>query len=223
MESLTLDIRTGTPCIVEPQGVGERFKSVFVGWESGRFCILRPPNSPALLETLYGEKPCIVRYLDCQGVLCGFRTEVQALVNRPHRLLFLDYPESVETLSVRKENRVDCFLPAAVVAGDASLSGHIVNISAGGFRFSKREEMGDKGFKTLEGKPVQCKFTLIDEPVRELELNGEVRSVSFVEGKVILKGEFINLGNEVHNTLDTFVSEVAEHLHLSCNLDGNPA
>lgn len=220
MESLALDIRTGTPCIVEPQGVGQRFKTVFVGWMPARFCMVRPPNDQTLLDNLYAEKPCIVRYLDCNGVLCGFRTQVQALIHRPHRLLFLDYPETVETLTVRKEDRVDCFLPAILQAEDVALAGHIVNISAGGFRFSKREETGDKGMKQFEGKRIQCKFSLIDEPVREFDVTGEVKGVAFVEGKAVLKAAFVDLDNEVHDTLDRYVHEVSDHLDVTCDLNG---
>ncbi len=222
MESVVLEIRTGTPCIVEPQGIGERFKSVFIGLETGRYCIIKPPTGQSLLEHLYAEKPCIVRFLDCNGVLCGFRTQVQALVQRPHKLLFLDYPEALETLSVRKENRVDCFLPAFIEVKGATLSGHIVNLSAGGFRFSKREETGDRGFKGLEGDRIECKFSLIDEPVREFNLQGEVKGVGFVDGKTVIKAEFVDLDGEVHTALDQFVAEVSEHLNPSCDIDGAP-
>ena len=221
MEPVLLDIRTGMPCIVEPQGVGERFKSTFVGWEAGRYCVVKPPAGASLLEQLYAEKPCIVRYLDCQGVLCGFRTMVQTMISRPYRLLFLDYPEALETLSVRRDNRVDCFLPAVITSGEVSLPGHIVNLSAGGFRFSRREELGDKGLKSLENAVVQCRFSIVDDPVREFTLEGEIKSVAFVEGKVVCKGEFINVDNAVHHALDRFVSEVSEHINLHCDMGGN--
>ena len=219
MDPVYLDIPNGAPCIVEPVGLGERFKSVFLGWEEGRYCILKPPVLATQLEQLVPEKPCIVRYLDCKGVLRGFRTEVQALANRPHRLLFIDYPRIVESLSVRKQDRVDCFLPARLTLDQAEVSGHIVNISAGGFRFSKREETGDRGLADLEEMPITCAFSVIGDPVRDYEVQGEVRQVAFQDHKVIVKAEFSNLDSQVRTALEQFVAEVSDHLNPACSAD----
>jgi len=100
-EGSALGVVIGTKMLVEPAGMGDRFKSEFVGMVRGGFIIVRVPRIPGINEFLYVEKKVTVRYVH-GGNVYGFESEVLMNQSGPFRLLFLRYPDTVEILNLRR-------------------------------------------------------------------------------------------------------------------------
>jgi hypothetical protein len=81
-----------------------------------------------------------------QSAVSGYQTTVRGVIDAPVRLYVIAYPERVETVNLRKSERLKVFLPANVRAqvGSAATSdvvlvnGMLLDISAGGCCFSSK-------------------------------------------------------------------------------------
>lgn len=162
----TLSLPLGTVVMVEPAGLGQRFKTDMVGMERGRYLILRIPRIPGVTEHLYPEKAVTLRFVH-EGHIFGFSSEVVWVMNAPFKLLFLRYPDEVEILNLRGCQRVDCFLPTAIKFREDWLQGVILNLSCGGCQ------------AVVEGKPgLELPAVAVDDPVvLEFRLVGSEQSI----------------------------------------------
>ena len=215
----SLIFQVGTPALVEPLGMGPRFRSRVVGWETGRYLIVKLPPRPEEREHLYLEKRVIVRYLDCSGQIYGFETMVRGLMYKPEKLLFLDYPTQTEILSLRKENRADCFLPAKASLGDMVLEGHILNISKSGCALALPDP--DQAFAQAapQGTVFRCEFTLATSPPASHTLEATVQATSRENDKTVLGVAFQDPPPELTEQIEAYVREILEYFSPACKAE----
>ncbi len=211
----SMSVNVGDIALVEPQGVGERFKTGFVGWEAGRCVILRLPSKLELRDHLYSGKLVIVRYLSCTGEVCGFECAIQGLSYKPQPLLFLDYPDFVEVFSLRKENRVDCFLPASLVIGEERLGGHILNLSNGGCRIGLPHEAVEQ-LGIVPDTEMECEFQILGRHNGPEKLKGAIRTVTVDKGKAFLGMQFQDVPDSLQEQIREYVVEVNTYLGDAC-------
>ncbi len=213
-----LAVNVGDMALVEPQGVGERFKSIFLGWDSGRCVILRLPAKLELRDHLYSGKPVIVRFLNCAGEVCGFESLIQGITYKPQQLLLLDYPEYVEVFSLRKENRVDCFLPATLLLDEHALDAHILNISTGGCRLGLQQDTA-RNHPFTPDQNLRCEFQMLGFAENPHTFSGVVRTVSMAKDKCFLGLEFLDMPEQVQQHIHQYVMNVSEYLGDVCVSD----
>ncbi|QLA17597.1 flagellar brake domain-containing protein [Desulfolutivibrio sulfoxidireducens] len=132
LDSEDMHVVIGSKAIVEPQGVGERFVSKFIGWSAKKYLILHLPSHLALLEHLYNEKKLIIRYISCDGKVCGFETKVQGLIFTPQKVLFVDFPEKIVAHGIRSRKRMNVFLGGEISFNNIKYHCYILNLSSTG-------------------------------------------------------------------------------------------
>lgn len=211
-----IDVQIGDTCLIEPQGLGERFKTVFIGWEKGRYIILKLPSKLELREHLFAGKSIIVRYLSCAGEVSGFASEIQGVNYKPQHLFFTDYPAKIEIFSLRKESRVDCFLPATIVVqGEKRLSASILNISKGGCRMgvSKADLMGH--VFTVD-QTFLCEFLILGQSGMPNSFMGQVRTISKEADKIFLGVQFQDVSETLKRQIEGYVTSVGNYLGGTC-------
>ena len=93
---------------------------------------------PLLLDIwkkLYKKNHVIIRYVH-GGNIYGFRTTLIGLIREPVRLVVLAYPDLVESMNLRKEERFPCMLPVilkeAARMNDEEYHGVVSDLSTGG-------------------------------------------------------------------------------------------
>jgi c-di-GMP-binding flagellar brake protein YcgR len=219
MRGADLDVPVGANGILEPQGVGQRFKTTFVGWEEGKFVVVRLPAKLDLRDTLYTGKPVIVRFMNCGGQICGFESAIQTSIVTPHRLLFLDFPTTIEFLSMRKENRVDCFLPAILHRADDVMEGRLLNISKGGCRFVTHQERV-KQHPPLELEAlVDCEFKILGQEDAMYLVKASVKKIHEEKGLANVGLQFAEAPEDMQQRIDEYVAEAITILGPSCRID----
>jgi len=212
----SIDVHIGDMAMVEPQGVGERFKTGFVGWEMGRFVIFRLPSRLDLREYLYTGKLVIVRYLTCGGEVCGFESEVQGVNYKPQHLFFVDYPEKVEVFNLRKENRVDTFLPATlIISDDVTMRGSILNISKGGARIGISRKDYDAHPFSIDQQFV-CNFQMLGQEAGESTFLAVVRTIIEEYDKAFLGVEFKEVADSLLQRIEEYVKTFSEYRGNVC-------
>lgn len=205
-----LVLSLGTVVVVEPAGMGQRFKTEFVGMERDRYLILRIPRIPGVTEHLFPEKAVTVRFVH-EGHIFGFGSEVLWLMNAPFRLLFLRYPEEVEVLNLRGCQRVDCFLPSAIKIGEDWLQGVIVNISCGGCQ-AVVEERRSKPLPQLgvdDGLMLEFRLPGSEQ---NLLVGGQAKNINMSERRLYLGVKYDVLPDYTLDLLQRYVDSVADYL-----------
>lgn len=210
----------GDSAILEPQGVGDRFKSRFLGWDKGRFVALSVPAAKIdLREFLYAGKPVIVRFIDNTGRICGFQSKIQASIYSPYSMLFLDYPDVVEMLSLRNADRVDCLIPAQVTVKETTVDSTLVNISEGGCLVSLAKDAFSQTQSLYPGLAIRSEFKILVSSDEIHRLDGVIKKVGEAENKMLLAVEFKQISEEIAHQIGSYVDQVVEHLgHTATSL-----
>ncbi len=140
-----IQIDIGTTLNLQIHGLDYKLKTPLIGHLRPKFFLTTIPSTPEiernqLVRHLYVGNLIIIRYLQ-SGAVMGFQTNILNVSYSPFPLLFLDYPEKVEAVSLRKHRRIDCLFPVAVALGTRTCTGMLTNLSAGGccLKFQRKD------------------------------------------------------------------------------------
>jgi len=110
---ITLEIRDGL-----------ELKTSLVGMEQDLCLIVRTPTTTDTVHPFLPDTEIICRYLH-SGFVYGFRSRVLHQMTDPFGFLFLSYPKSAESVSLRHDPRVDSFsLRTLSLGAETSRSHH---------------------------------------------------------------------------------------------------
>lgn len=135
VEGRTLNIGIGTRIQFQFGKKGQEFKvaGVMVGMVPDEFLIIRVPAIPGILSRLNEEISIVARYVYA-GNVYGFSSTMLTCIHRPALLVFLAYPATVETINLRKNERIECRFPVMLKTDPGGYKAVIVDISLGGCR-----------------------------------------------------------------------------------------
>ncbi|MEJ2033061.1 MAG: flagellar brake protein [Deltaproteobacteria bacterium] len=189
----------------------KQFWCTFIGLEKERAILIRLDRELAALA-VPGNR-VIVKYI-IENLVFGFMTTVIGTVSKPLPLLFLDYPQSVEKLDLRRENRAICFLPVTICWEGEEYQGRILDISSGGCRVAT-DIMAALRLADLEvSELVSCKFDL--EAPKEIHVKSVVRSISQNDDKLCIGIEFIELPKDIAHQIEIYALNINK-LRISCS------
>jgi hypothetical protein len=213
--AVCLDIEVGGSVLVEIEGLRRSFKSRFVGWDCGRFVLMTFPSRPEIRDHLYQDRGLILRYLHKDGVLRGFHSTVDAVLFKPERLLFARYPTSVESLSLRKEDRVNCFVRARVApaAGGAETAGLLLNISRSGCRLALGAQPPAPHPQHVVGQALTLTSRFFGLP-EERRVPVSVRALHLEPGRLSLGLLFDALPEDIVREIDAYTQDIRTTLGL---------
>ena len=129
-----LTIALGSDLNMQIEGMEEKFKSILIGIEAPTYLLVRMQIPSKFRSQIDRGTNFIVRYLYL-GDVYGFRTKSLGSVSKPYKITFLSYPEKVESLNIRKAQRVSCLIPATLEIKKSQLRGVVLEISKSGCRF----------------------------------------------------------------------------------------
>jgi len=207
-----LSLALGTKMLVEPVGVGEQFKTHLVGMERGQYLIVRFPPIPGVREHLHLEKPVKVRYVH-EGNLYGFLSEVRMVVAARYKLLFLDYPVTVEILNLRQCRRMDCYLPVTVNLNENWCDGLILNISGGGCQVAVETKDKERLPNVTVDDEVTLDFKMpYTDKVMHIIIGGKAKNVHIQSDRICMGVEYDEFSDEHRDSIERYVQHVTEYL-----------
>ncbi|NLA74890.1 MAG: flagellar brake protein, partial [Deltaproteobacteria bacterium] len=124
----------GSELTMQIEGMEEKFRSILVGVESPVYLMVRMQIPTRFRNQIDKGTMFFVRYLYL-GNVYGFKTKAIGAVDKPYKITFLSYPETVESLNIRKARRVSCFMPATIEIDKRQIRGLVMEISRSGIRF----------------------------------------------------------------------------------------
>lgn len=107
---------------------------VCLGVSTGQFILTQTPIAPDIDQKLTPGNPVVVRFVE-SGKVCGFKSRIRQTITTPFRLVFFDYPDSLELLNLRASKRVPIFIDASIEVSGKYYEGSIRNLSEGGCYF----------------------------------------------------------------------------------------
>ena len=123
MDKEKFAIGLGSELNIQIEGKKERFKAILIGMEAPLYLMVRLQIPSSFRNQISEGTIFIVRYLYF-GNVYGFRTKSLGSIESPYRISFLLYPDNVESLNIRKSQRVNCFIPAEITIKEEKLNGH---------------------------------------------------------------------------------------------------
>jgi len=206
MPGKALDIQFSHP-------VSLRIKTLLVGFEIGKYIILKHPE-PNRVESyndvLVDGNVVIVRYLieGTQGQCCAFKSTIRHISKHPQKLIFIDFPQKIENRELRLHQRFMTHLPASILSlantelTQTKLHGIISDISAKGCGFSfKSDNSKLKVNKTSVN--VQISFS----GGKEILIPAKVCNSRYEKGKIFVGIQFIDADKEVKQVLEHLLIE----------------
>ncbi len=130
-KSQRLFIELGTSLLLEPDGQENKISCELIGMQVGEYLIVRLAADHIMFNSGNKDTVLTVKYL-CSGDVFGFRSRPIRSIDDPDSLLFLEYPDMVDSCNVRGNERVDCFLPVQVVIGETTIDATVVNMNIDG-------------------------------------------------------------------------------------------
>ncbi len=192
-----------------------RFKTPLIGYELGKYIILKHPD-PARAnnyrDVLVEGNVMIVRYLmeGSHGQCFAFRTTIRAVTLIPEKFIILHYPHNIENRELRMQQRITTHLPAKIMSVEtkegvdsSAITGVIADISSKGCGFV---------FKTSNDKVKVNERDIIvsiNLPDEKVEIMARVRNSRYENGKVNVGIQFLDEDKQVR--------QVLEHLFIEQN------
>lgn len=196
--SQRLFIELGTPLRIEVRKKTEFLSSKLIGMKVGAYLIVNLPGVDSQPVALEKDEPVQVKYIS-QDDIFSFSSRVLMVLDAPDNLVFLQYPDRVESCNIRTHSRVECFLPIHVRTDDHQDAGVITNISAKGCMC-----MVDyfRSWENISGKGIELLLSYANSDT--LVIPGQIRSVQVI-------GEQMKLGIRF-DAVDSFLQSVLETL-----------
>lgn len=120
--------------------VNQKYDVKVVGMEEFGY-IIAQARLPQDVATRLSQNNQVVGQVIVDGVAYGFRSQVTNRVTRPAPLLFLSYPDSVERIVLRSDERIRVSLPAQIHGKFGDHQVMIVDMTNSGCRITARADM----------------------------------------------------------------------------------
>lgn len=204
-------IPIGTEVIIKPVNRDIRSSTVFLGMEVNKFLLLRLP-SLNFRQQLAGSNEVTVRFRNGSQIY-GFNAQIINITTSPYGLLFLEYPESIEILNLRKDERAYCFLPTTVYWEGADAQGRITDISKSGSKIILDIKRDDTMANISMNAEIFCQFHL-EGLEHDLYTKGLVRNADTSGRKLVLGVQFIEPEEITLNNISQYVANVQAYLDV---------
>jgi len=186
-----------------------RISCELIGIDEGKYLIVKMPPLHTMenVSNLMAKGTEIaVKYM-YKGTMFGFKSQVIELIHNPFKLVFMKYPEEIESLDFRGNERVVCFLPANVKIAENIIEGGITDISRAGCLFVIEAPEHEDRINLLElNNEIKIGFYL-PGIAGELCIDSKQRSVKKDDDGTSLGVEFVNMDSSVQEKLFGFLSK----------------
>ncbi len=210
MSGDTLVVEFGQRMMVELLGYGQRLWGEVVAVRRGKFIALHIPDLFKYKKDVVNESMVAVRGMVAGSSMYGFRTAIMGIMEYPEQLLFLTFPAKYESLNLRKEERVGCFISAALVFGGEEHAGAVVNLSQGGAMVSVTLVEGAPLAGVQKDEQIFIVFTLQENGYTAC-VRCIVRSVENSSGVIRLGLQFKTFVGQSASAVQEYVMEAKQY------------
>ena len=185
------------------EGANKRLSSELIGIDDGKYLIVKMPplhTMENVSNLLTKGNEITVKYM-YKGTMFGFQSPIIDLIHNPFKLVFIKYPEKIESYDVRGNKRVECFLPANVKIAEHIIEGSITDISRAGCLFAIETHEHEDRINLLELKNEIRMGFYLPGIEKELSIDAKQRSVKKDTDNTSIGIEFVKMDSSVQTKL----------------------
>ena len=198
--SQRLFIELGTALLLE---TGKKaLSSKLIGMKVGAYLIVDVSGAEPEMAALQSGEKIQVRYVN-QDDIFHFSSRILMTLDQLDNLIFLHYPDKVESCNIRSHKRVDCFMQIHVKSDGRRDPAVITNISAKGCLCSMDRF---PSWENINGQKIELLFPYGDREL--LTLSGEVKSTQIQGTQIKLGVQFIEMEGYPQSVLSTLVPAI---------------
>jgi c-di-GMP-binding flagellar brake protein YcgR len=202
-----LGVEWGMPLMIRFKGFNESHKGTLVGMDRGHYLICSVAQIRGIWINVHKENHVVVRYLH-KGVVYGFRCSMISLIEEPIPLMLLSYPEEIETVALRKHDRITCLIPAAVQVDSELYKGAILDLSLGGCSFVFTVSPESESSHVQRGIDAVLSVQIPgSQKERTMELG--IVNVRREGHKITMGSQFKNLDTDASNVIESYIQTMA--------------
>jgi len=202
----------GTRLQIDIGGIDIKLESYVVGLLPDDAIIIKHPSTGSLgsiTHKIFKGNKVTVRYIH-GGSVFAFQSELLGSTNDPFRLIFVAYPSLIARHRLRKNSRVQCYLPAEMflqkrndkeIIPDVGYSGIVSDLSIQGCCFGMIKSSTNQTLPhiRIEGSiTVQIQLPGIET---KIELNGLVRRSVRDANKMSIGIQFNDISEDIKNRI----------------------
>lgn len=201
----------GTELLVDISGVQVRFKSMLVGVKPDRYLIIETPKTEGIEANLRAGNDMTVIFI-CNGIVHGFRASIMRAIESPARVVFITFPDHVETHDLRQSQRVNCYLSAEMNMAEDEIKydGVILDISRLGCNFTTFAIPRRKSRLLQLGGKVDLTFDLFGLEGKRA-ISGEIMNLNLDDRTTSLGVRFDAMGDDLEKKIEAYVESVSEY------------
>jgi c-di-GMP-binding flagellar brake protein YcgR len=201
-------IPVGEKVLLYFPGVHGKLKTEFLGVDKKKYIIVRLPEGDTE-NKFHKDQQVTLRYIN-DSLVCGFNTTISGIIAAPYPLIFLDYPECIEILNMRNDDRVTCFIPAKIHWETKDIVGKIIDLSKGGCKIVA-DPFSVEWIPSINIE-TEISFQLQDRNNKKnLTLRSKIKRIVAEESKLILSFEFFEHQEEIEKTISDYVEILMEY------------
>lgn len=191
------------------KGAKRRLSGELIGIDDGKYLIVKMPPLHTMENVsthLVKGNEVSVKYM-YKGAIFGFQSPIIDIIYKPFKLVFIKYPERIDSFDFRGNKRVECFLPANLKIAEQIIAGSITDISRAGCLFTLETVVNKGNINLLElNNEISVGFYLpgIEE---ELSIDAKQRSVKNDTDSASIGIEFSKMDSTVQTKLFGFLSK----------------
>ncbi len=203
-------MEVGTIFKIKFEGSSTQFTSELAGKEDDNYLMVKWPASYTMAndsDLIYKDNTTSVKYL-YEGVEFGFQSRILEIISDPAKLIFIEYPKTVDVCVLRENRRIDCFLPASLrIADNIIIDVNITNISRSGCQVVAETSEIEKNMGLIEtenGIGLSFQLPGIEE---EITLTVKQRSIEKGKNDASIGIEFNKMSVEAEAVLHDYLSK----------------
>lgn len=200
-----LSIELGSALNLQFPNEESRHMFSLIGMDIDEILIVKPKAFPQVLHLIEEGVSVVVRYLS-NGKVFGFRSRILGKVVKPLPMVFLSYPDRLETINLRQKERIYCYLPAQLLTAQATLPGMVVDLSEGGCRWVSKNPLLPKEIHLTINETIHIAFPLPGK-CGVIHLQAMIRVVNQEPGLIQVGMAFQNMNAQAAEDIARYVAE----------------
>lgn len=197
-----LTLEPGTRISLKFQCSDHKYDALLVGIRLYDYLVVEQRLSQALYQSLQ-DNPLVIAQHAGSGMVQGFRSAVIARTSKPAPILFLSYPETIERIVLRSDERVQVSVPGMLHGEHGDHEVMVTDLTSSGCRLSTKVDLKSplRDLHVGERMLVHCHLG----PGQEFTAPFILRRIEEKKGLLYLGGQFVDLQPDMTEVLDNFV------------------
>lgn len=199
-----MNVSPGQSIVIRFPGAEHAYRGSIIGFDPFDYIIVQAPIPSALRSNLRDEH-IVLKYIR-KGTIYGFTSSVRKSITDPAPLVFIDYPDFIEKIELRRDDRLDVSMDGILMTENGHHECRIENISLTGCKLS----VAGRSRKEVAGIAIDDTLMVALNMGAEgvIKLPAAVRTLSPEKGAISMGAMFLDLNEYNAEILERYLERV---------------